>query len=106
MRGCRTGRDRERLQERHRGRGSGTRRHGRVAQNPLARLVDVVPRGEVHHRVSAPDGAPLQLLNLLQQAIRSALRGHPIRWPCQLIDWSQCLHKSLAGGAGLGAQPG
>jgi hypothetical protein len=40
-------------------------RHRRVAEDPLARLVDVLPRREVHHRVGAPEGRPAQLLHLL-----------------------------------------
>ena len=50
----------QRLVDRHR-----ADRHRRVAQDPLARLVDVVAGGEVHHRVGAPERRPAQLLDLL-----------------------------------------
>eukprot|EP00968_Pinguiococcus_pyrenoidosus_P014072 scaffold1280_cov246-Pinguiococcus_pyrenoidosus.AAC.14 len=39
-------------------------RQGAVADDPLARLVDVLARAEVHEGVGAPQGAPLQLLHL------------------------------------------
>src|SRR5690606_33531837 len=40
-------------------------RDRRVAQNPLARLVDLLPGREVHDRVRAPERGPAQLLDLL-----------------------------------------
>ncbi len=43
----------QRLVDRH-----GADRHRRVAQNPLAGLVDVLAGGQVHHRVAAPAGGP------------------------------------------------
>ncbi len=50
----------ERLVDRH-----GADRHRRVAQDPLARLVDVLAGGQVHHGVGAPAGRPPHLLDLL-----------------------------------------
>ena len=50
----------ERLVDRH-----GADRHRRVAQDPLARLVDVLAGREVHDRVGAPAGRPRHLLDLL-----------------------------------------
>ena len=38
---------------------SATHRHRGVAHDPLARVVDVGARAEVHHCVSAPDGSPV-----------------------------------------------
>ena len=38
--------------------------HRRVADDPLARLVDVGASGQIHHGVRAPAGRPLQLLHL------------------------------------------
>ena len=40
-------------------------RHRRVADDPLARLVDVVARRQVHHGVGAPARRPAQLVDLL-----------------------------------------
>jgi hypothetical protein len=37
--------------------------HGRVADDPLARLVDVLAGGQVHHRVAAPADGPWLLSN-------------------------------------------
>ena len=45
--------------------GDGTDGHGTIADDPLTRLVDVTPSGEVHHGVSAPAGSPYALLHLL-----------------------------------------
>ena len=39
-------------------------RHGRVAQNPLARFVDVLSGREIHHGVRAPARRPRHLLDL------------------------------------------
>ena len=50
----------ERLIDRH-----GADRHRRVADDPLARLVDVLAGREVHHRVGAPQRRPLQLLDFV-----------------------------------------
>src|SRR3569833_1183454 len=50
----------ERLINRH-----GTDGHGRVAQDPFARLVDVLAGGKVHQRVAAPARRPHNLLDLL-----------------------------------------
>mmetsp|Transcript_918 Transcript_918/g.2122 ORF Transcript_918/g.2122 Transcript_918/m.2122 type:complete len:230 (-) Transcript_918:274-963(-) len=50
----------ERLVDGHRADGDGC-----VAHDPLARLVDLPARGQVHERVGAPHGGPLQLLDLL-----------------------------------------
>ena len=50
----------ERLVDRHR-----ADRHGRVPDNPLAGLVDVLPGREVHDRVGAPERRPAQLLDFL-----------------------------------------
>ena len=50
----------ERLVDRHR-----ADRHRRVAEDPLARLVDVLAGREVHHRVGAPERRPAQLLDFL-----------------------------------------
>src|SRR5918992_535430 len=36
--------------------------YGRIAQNPLARLMNVVTRRKIHHRVGAPAGGPNHLL--------------------------------------------
>ena len=43
----------ERLVNRH-----GSDGHRRVAKNPLAGLVDVFPRGEIHDGIRAPEGGP------------------------------------------------
>src|SRR5690606_11975678 len=40
-------------------------RHGRVSQDPFARVVDIPAGGEVHHRVGAPADRPHHLLDLL-----------------------------------------
>ena len=48
----------ERLVNRH-----GADRHRRVAQDPLAGLVDLLPGRQVHHRVGAPQRRPAQLLD-------------------------------------------
>ena len=58
----------ERLVDRH-----GADRHGAVAQDPLARLVQVLAGRQVHHRVGAPADGPLQLLDLF--ADRAAERA-------------------------------
>ena len=49
----------QRLIDRH-----GADRHRRVAQNPLARLVDVFTRGKIHYRVGAPARGPGHLFDL------------------------------------------
>ena len=49
----------QRLVDRH-----GPDRHRRVAEDPLAGLVDVLAGGEVHHRVATPAGGPDHLLHL------------------------------------------
>ncbi len=46
----------------------GAYRHGTVAQYPLARLVDVGTRGQVHQRVAAPFAAPYGLFHFLLDA--------------------------------------
>ena len=43
--------------------GDGADRHGRVADNPFARRVDVFAGAEVHHGVGAPFGGPTHFLN-------------------------------------------
>mmetsp|Transcript_11094 Transcript_11094/g.18065 ORF Transcript_11094/g.18065 Transcript_11094/m.18065 type:complete len:505 (-) Transcript_11094:186-1700(-) len=48
--------------------GHGAHGDGRVAHDPLARLVDVLARGQVHDGVRAPERGPLQLLHLLLDA--------------------------------------
>ena len=48
--------------------GDGTDGHGTIADDPLTRLVDVTPSGEVHHGVSTPAGSPYGLLHLLGDA--------------------------------------
>ena len=50
----------ERLIDRH-----GADRHRRVADDPLARFVDLLAGGEVHHGVGAPQRRPAQLLDFL-----------------------------------------
>ena len=50
----------ERLVDRH-----GADRHRRIAQDPLARLVDVLAGRQIHHRVGAPQRRPPQLLDFL-----------------------------------------
>ncbi len=50
----------ERLVDRHR-----ADRHRRVTNDPLAGFVDVLPRGEVHRGVGAPQRRPPELLDLL-----------------------------------------
>src|SRR5690606_26337272 len=50
----------QRLLDRH-----GADRHGGIAQDALARVVDVAAGGEVHHRVGAPADRPHHLLDLL-----------------------------------------
>ena len=50
----------QRLVDRHR-----ANRHRRVAQNPLAGGVDVIARGQIHHRIRTPAGSPAQLVHLL-----------------------------------------
>ena len=50
----------ERLVDRHR-----ADRHRRVAEDPLARLVDVAAGRQIHHRVGAPQRRPAQLLDFL-----------------------------------------
>ena len=50
----------QRLVDRHR-----ADRHRRIAQDPFARGVDVLARGEIHHRVGAPADRPHHLLHLL-----------------------------------------
>ena len=42
--------------------------HGTVAQDPLARLVYVVARGEIHERVATPFAAPHRFVDLLLDA--------------------------------------
>ena len=56
----------QRLVDRH-----GADRHRRVADDPLARLVDVLAGREVHHRVGAPARRPRHLLDFLVDR-----RGH------------------------------
>ncbi len=53
----------QRLVDRH-----GADRHRRVADDPLARLVDVLARAQVHHGVAAPADRPHQLLHFLGNA--------------------------------------
>jgi hypothetical protein len=48
--------------------GDGTDGHGAIADDPLARLVDVTPSGEIHHGVGTPAGSPYGLLHLLSDA--------------------------------------
>ena len=48
----------ERLIDRH-----GADRHRGIADDPLARLVDVRPGRQIHHRVGAPQRRPAQLLD-------------------------------------------
>ena len=48
----------ESLVDRHR-----TNGNGRVTDDPLARLVDVLPRGKIHHGVATPADRPSHLLN-------------------------------------------
>ena len=55
----------ERLIDRH-----GADGHGRVAQNPFARGVDVLAGGKVHDGVRAPLGGPAHLLDFLLDARR------------------------------------
>ena len=55
----------ERLIDRH-----GADGHGRVAENPFARGVDVLAGGEVHDGVRAPLGGPAHLLDFLLDARR------------------------------------
>ena len=50
----------QRLIDRHR-----ADRHGRVADDPFARRVDVAAGGKVHHRVGAPADRPHHLLHFL-----------------------------------------
>src|SRR5262249_42296837 len=50
----------ERLIDRH-----GADGDGRVADDPVADVVDVAPGGEVHHRVGAPADRPHHLLDFL-----------------------------------------
>ena len=45
-------------------------RHGRVADNPLPRFVDIFAGGQVHQRVAAPLAAPHGLFHLLVHAGR------------------------------------
>ena len=59
---------------------------GAVAQDPLARLVDVVARTEVHHGVGAPAGRPHELLDLFLDA-----RGHS-----RVADVGVDLHEEVA----------
>src|SRR6185503_4140428 len=56
----------ERLVDRH-----GADRHRRIPQDPLARLVDVLAGGEIHHRVAAPADRPGHFLDFVGDA-----RGH------------------------------
>src|SRR5262249_5607202 len=49
----------ERLIDRH-----GPDRDGRIANDPLPRLVNVLPGREIHDRVGAPQGGPAQLVHL------------------------------------------
>ena len=53
----------ERLINRH-----GADRHGRVAQNPFARGVDVFAGGKIHDGVRAPLGGPTHFLDFLFDA--------------------------------------
>jgi hypothetical protein len=53
----------QRLVDRH-----GADRHRAVADDPLARFVDVLAGGQVHHRVAAPADRPGHLLDLLLDA--------------------------------------
>ncbi len=55
----------ERLVDRHR-----ADRHRAVAQDPVARGVDVGAGGQVHHRVGAPARGPYQLVDFLLDARR------------------------------------
>ena len=55
----------ERLINRH-----GADGHGRVAENPFARGVDVLAGGQVHDRVRAPLGGPAHFLDLFLDARR------------------------------------
>ena len=45
-----------------------TYRYGAIADNPLARLVDVSPGGEIHHRIGSPASSPDGLLHLFSNA--------------------------------------
>ena len=56
----------ERLINRH-----GADGHGRVAQNPFARGVDVLAGGKVHDGVRAPFGGPAHFLDFLLDARRN-----------------------------------
>ncbi len=56
----------ERLVNRHR-----ADRHRRIADDPLARFVDLLAGGQVHHRVSAPERCPPKLLHFFLDG-----RGH------------------------------
>ena len=53
----------QRLVDRH-----GADRHRAVAHDPLARLVDVLAGGQIHHRVAAPADRPGHLLDFLLDA--------------------------------------
>jgi len=55
----------QRLVDRH-----GADRHGRIAHDPFARVVDVAPRAEVHHRVRAPAGGPHHLVDFGRNVAR------------------------------------
>ena len=61
--------------------GGSPHRHGGVAHDPLARLVDVGACGQVHGGVRAPDRAPLQLLHLLQG----------VAMPCSMAEMHGCM---------------
>ena len=71
----------QRLVDRHR-----ADRHRRVADDPLARLVDVLSRREVHHRVGAPARRPRHLLDFLVDR-----RGHR-----RVADVGVDLHQEVA----------
>ena len=71
----------EALVDRHR-----ADRHRRVAHDPLARLVDVLARRQIHHRVGAPAGRPLHLLDLFLDR-----RGHR-----RVADVGVDLHQEVA----------
>ena len=53
----------QRLVDRH-----GADRHGRVADDPLARFMDVLAGGQIHDRVAAPADGPGHLLDFLADA--------------------------------------
>ena len=77
----------QRLVNRHR-----ADRHGRVAQNPFARFMNVFARGKIHHRVRAPLRGPTHLFDFFLDA-----RGHGAELPIFALIFTRKLRPMIIG---------